>query len=251
MACQMLAPKVTTTEARHLGAQHAIVLAGIPSAATYLHVARLRHLPACVRLPIPEIWALAHWEGEWLALVRSSVQWLWELVDRGQSFSTWRKGKTWTTLRRNLESVGFASAFLDFPFLCPPAATGPRDLRPRFLLCSLRVMSVDSLSSCGVWAYGHASYHRDLLGMISHSSRAYLGFGRRETMIASPYGSARGTRLLLVSPILMKMQARKAAWNRPNARKKSIMQSIRVSVCMCVYVYIYIYICSIHCTCNI
>ena len=241
MACQMLAPKVTITEARHLGAQHAIVLAGIPSAATYLHVARLRHLPACVRLPIPEIWALAHWEGEWLALVRSSVQWLWELVDRGQSFSTWRKGKTWTSLRRNLESVGFASAFLDFPFLCPPAATGPRDLRPRFLLCSLRVMSVDSLSSCGLWAYGHASYHRDLLGMISHSSRAYLGVWqeRDDDRVTLWVGPRNLPRLLLVSPILMKMQARKAASNRPNARKKTIMQSIRVCVYVCICLYIY------------
>ncbi|OLP87816.1 Flagellar attachment zone protein 1 [Symbiodinium microadriaticum] len=30
---------------------------------------------------VPEIWALAHWEGSWLALVRASVHWLWEQVD--------------------------------------------------------------------------------------------------------------------------------------------------------------------------
>ncbi|OLP94740.1 hypothetical protein AK812_SmicGene23225 [Symbiodinium microadriaticum] len=31
---------------------------------------------------VPEIWALAHWEGSWLALVRASVHWLWEQVDQ-------------------------------------------------------------------------------------------------------------------------------------------------------------------------
>ncbi|CAE7404568.1 unnamed protein product [Symbiodinium sp. CCMP2456] len=79
MACQMLTPRYTCEEAWHLGTAQAIAAAHIPRASTYLHVSRLRYLLSCIRLDVQEIWALAHWEQGWLALVRSSVQWLWEL----------------------------------------------------------------------------------------------------------------------------------------------------------------------------
>ncbi|CAE7710314.1 unnamed protein product [Symbiodinium sp. CCMP2592] len=40
------------------------------------------------RLATPEIWALAHFEQDWLQYVRDSIQWLWTLVDGGQQHST-------------------------------------------------------------------------------------------------------------------------------------------------------------------
>ncbi|CAE7566086.1 unnamed protein product, partial [Symbiodinium sp. CCMP2456] len=90
MACQMLTPKYSCEEAWHLGLSHAIALAGIPRAATYLHAFRLRYLLSCIRLDVPEIWALAHWEQDWLRLVRTSVEWLWEhtrMVDDKRSWT--------------------------------------------------------------------------------------------------------------------------------------------------------------------
>ncbi|OLQ00794.1 hypothetical protein AK812_SmicGene16487 [Symbiodinium microadriaticum] len=82
MACQMLRPKFTCAEAWHLGTSQALALAGIPQACTYLHVYRLRYLLSCIRLDTPELWALAHWEREWLSLVRSSIAWLLDLDGR-------------------------------------------------------------------------------------------------------------------------------------------------------------------------
>ncbi|CAE6922405.1 unnamed protein product [Symbiodinium sp. CCMP2456] len=96
MACQMLIPAYSCEDAWHLGTALAIAKAGIPRAATYLHAFRLRYLLSCIRLEIPEIWALAHWEVEWLGLVRSSVQWMWEHTETsgdrpsdGPSWETW------------------------------------------------------------------------------------------------------------------------------------------------------------------
>ena len=91
MACQMLTPTVSLPEAWHLGLSQVLAKVGLPRASTYLHLARLRHLLACVQLNIPEIWALAHWECNWLASVRGSVQWLWEQVDGGRDTADWHK----------------------------------------------------------------------------------------------------------------------------------------------------------------
>ena len=46
-----------------------------------MHIARLRQLLHCVKLAIPEIWALAHWDGTWLTEVRQSLAWLLPWVD--------------------------------------------------------------------------------------------------------------------------------------------------------------------------
>ena len=89
MACQMLRPQVSVEVAWHLGTAQALARAGIPRASTYLHVARLRHILACFQLPVPEIWALAHWERHWLASVRESIQWMWRLIDGGSHYATW------------------------------------------------------------------------------------------------------------------------------------------------------------------
>ena len=64
-------------------------LVGLPSAETYLHIHRLRYLLSCMVLQTPELWALAHWEGVWLRTTASSVPWLWEQVDGGQSYPDW------------------------------------------------------------------------------------------------------------------------------------------------------------------
>ena len=98
MACQMLAPRVATTDAWRIGTRQAVALAGISTASTYLHVARLRQLLSCLRLPVPELWALAHWEQGWLTYVRESVHWLWCHVDHGREHPSWRAAwQAWKT----------------------------------------------------------------------------------------------------------------------------------------------------------
>ena len=89
MACQMLAPEVCLSEAWHIGLTQVLAKVGLPRAETHLHIARLRHLLACVSLQIPEIWALAHWEGAWLASIRASLEWLWGHTDGGKCFPNW------------------------------------------------------------------------------------------------------------------------------------------------------------------
>ena len=91
MACQMQAPTVSLADAWHLGHSQVLARVGLPSAATCLHVARLHYLLACVCLHVPELWALAHWERDWLATVRESVEWLWQQVDGGRHFPDWTK----------------------------------------------------------------------------------------------------------------------------------------------------------------
>ena len=63
---------------------------------TYTYTHRLRYVLSCIRIGVPEIWALAHWEKQWLALVRESVHWMWTLLctqegftDSGQAWSAW------------------------------------------------------------------------------------------------------------------------------------------------------------------
>ena len=90
MACQMLRPHVSIDEAWHLGTAQVLARAGVPRASTYLHVARLRHILACFQLPVPEIWALAHWERHWLSAVRDSIRWMWKFLDGGRHHGTWR-----------------------------------------------------------------------------------------------------------------------------------------------------------------
>ena len=102
MACQMLCPRANIDEAWHLGTAQAMAQAGIPRADTYLHVARLRHLMACIQLKVPEIWALAQREQHWLKSVRGSVQWLWQLLDGGRSHRDWTQAWTkWKDECRN------------------------------------------------------------------------------------------------------------------------------------------------------
>ena len=58
MACQMLRPAYSTTQAWHLGADWVFALLGMPSASTYLHVHRLRYLLSCLVLETEELCCL-------------------------------------------------------------------------------------------------------------------------------------------------------------------------------------------------
>ncbi|CAE6969206.1 unnamed protein product [Symbiodinium sp. CCMP2456] len=89
MAASMLRPRYKVEEARHLGSSRILVLAGLPSIETLLHMARLRHLQSCVSVAAPEFWALVHKEQHWLRAVQSSLSWLWELERPAPDASQW------------------------------------------------------------------------------------------------------------------------------------------------------------------
>ena len=97
MACQMLRPLYSVTEAWHLGSDWVFALLAMPTVDTYLHVHRLRYLLSCISLETREIWALAHWEQHWLAAAAGSVEWLWLHTDRGQTHASWNVA--WTFWR--------------------------------------------------------------------------------------------------------------------------------------------------------
>ena len=89
MAASLLRPQYRVEEARRLGPDRVLTLAGLPSVATLLHLARLRHLLSCVSVSIKEFWALAHSEGTWLGLVRDSLCWLRDLILPQSSSVEW------------------------------------------------------------------------------------------------------------------------------------------------------------------
>ena len=100
MAFSMLRPLYAAEEARHVGAQRALALLGLPSIDTLLHLARLRHLQSCVVVGVAEFWALAHAEGHWLRSVRESLAWLAELV--GPSEGSSEAHTSWTAWQRTM-----------------------------------------------------------------------------------------------------------------------------------------------------
>ena len=86
MAFSMMRPQYTVESARRLGVDRALALLGLPGLDTVLHLARLRHLASCVAVGSHEFWALAHREKEWLHSVRTSLDWLRELVSESRDF---------------------------------------------------------------------------------------------------------------------------------------------------------------------
>ncbi|CAE7691238.1 unnamed protein product [Symbiodinium sp. CCMP2592] len=88
MACHLLRPHYSVLQARHLGQARVLALAGLPTVPTLLHLARLRHLASCVTDSIPDLWALLHAEGAWLASVRGSLKWLQGLLESEASADT-------------------------------------------------------------------------------------------------------------------------------------------------------------------
>ena len=93
MAFSMMRPQYTVEAATRLGSERAFALLGLPGLDTVLHLARLRHLASCVAVAAQEFWALAHSEDSWLQSVRSSLDWLIELVrpagDQADSRAFW------------------------------------------------------------------------------------------------------------------------------------------------------------------
>ena len=82
-------------------AKRILAFAGLPDMQTQLHVHRLRFLASFVRVGVQESWALAHQQTGWLALVRSSLQWLWLHTRRQQDTHDWLPAvKGWITLVR-------------------------------------------------------------------------------------------------------------------------------------------------------
>ena len=73
----------------HAGAKRILATAGMPDVQTQFHIHRLRYLASFVQVGVTESWALAHRQGGWLALVRSSLQWLWCRVAKTGNPSGW------------------------------------------------------------------------------------------------------------------------------------------------------------------
>ena len=66
-----------------------LALLELPSISTLIHVARLRHLLSCFRTPVSVMWALLHWQSNWLSAVRTSLAWLWACIDGGKTHASW------------------------------------------------------------------------------------------------------------------------------------------------------------------
>ncbi|CAE7575846.1 unnamed protein product [Symbiodinium sp. CCMP2592] len=89
MACHMCRPHWDFDQALHAGRDQVLAYLGLPSITVLLHIHRLIHLLLFVRLKLGQLWALAHWEGDWLASVRSSLDWLWRTVRHSSETRPW------------------------------------------------------------------------------------------------------------------------------------------------------------------
>ena len=86
----MLRPALTHEEAMHAGGKRVLALLELPSLTTLLHVARLRHLLSCIQTKVPVMWSLLHWQQDWLMAARSSIEWMWNHIDRGSCTHDWK-----------------------------------------------------------------------------------------------------------------------------------------------------------------
>ena len=87
--CRAMLTKHVKTDVLHLGEGRVLALLQLPSVAVWMHFFRLSYLCSFVALSVEQMWALAHAEGSWLRLVRSSLEWLWEQIDRGTVHASW------------------------------------------------------------------------------------------------------------------------------------------------------------------
>ena len=87
--CRAMLTKHVKTDVLHLGEDRVLALLHLPSVAVWMHFFRLSYLCSFVALGVEQMWALAHAEGSWLRLVRSSLEWLWEQIDRGTVHASW------------------------------------------------------------------------------------------------------------------------------------------------------------------
>ena len=72
----------------HLCEDRVLALVRLPSVEVWFHFNRLSYLASFVCSGVEAMWALAHAEGGWLALVRESLAWLWDHVG-GARFVSW------------------------------------------------------------------------------------------------------------------------------------------------------------------
>ena len=73
----------------HVAEERVLAHLGLPPLGVWFHFHRLTYLTSFVVLGVREMWALAHAEARWLALVRTSLEWLWQHVDAGKYTSSW------------------------------------------------------------------------------------------------------------------------------------------------------------------
>ena len=75
MARQMLRPRYSHEQARHLSPMYVLATARIASANTSLSIERLRHLKSVVLKATAELWAILHYEGHWLNEMQDTLEW--------------------------------------------------------------------------------------------------------------------------------------------------------------------------------
>ncbi|CAE7673842.1 unnamed protein product [Symbiodinium sp. CCMP2456] len=92
MSRHMLRPLFSFDQACHLSPAYVLSTARVSSAATALHVERLRHLKAVILKATPELWAILQYERTWLGLLDESLVWF-----RAQHHSAGSCHPTWTT----------------------------------------------------------------------------------------------------------------------------------------------------------
>ena len=89
MARTMLRPTFDLESACHKSACYILSSARILSAASAVHVARLRHFQSVVRKASVDLWAILHSERSWLQQVKTSIGWMHEqLAFAGQAVAT-------------------------------------------------------------------------------------------------------------------------------------------------------------------
>ena len=92
--CRAILSKHYSGDILHAGDDRVLALMLLPSVDCWLHYARLSYLGSFVKLDVRPLWALAHQEGSWQGLVRTSLQWLWSQIDGGATCGTW--SEAWT-----------------------------------------------------------------------------------------------------------------------------------------------------------
>ena len=105
-------------DANRLTEDRVLALCGAPSIDSLLHAERLTYLRSFMELNVPEAWALAHAQQQWLGLVRGSLEWLWRNTEGFREFQGWEQAweewrpqllqqpRTWKRrIRRAVESA--------------------------------------------------------------------------------------------------------------------------------------------------
>ena len=88
MSRHLLRPRFDYDRACHLGSAYVLAQARTLSAASAVHVERLRHFKSVARKATAELWAILTFEKGWLEAVQSSLHWLCNMLSKaGQAHS--------------------------------------------------------------------------------------------------------------------------------------------------------------------